>query len=161
MNNIRYWKEQKDGSKWRWMMDDQDAGFDLFGNENFGSTHNTLEFATAEDSDNWRNYPEATFLLRSLLENDTFKTAFENKFRGYLTTTFEPTRVKTLINSMKSVIEPEMPRHIQRWRGDGPNDPLTEDMGDWNMFINIILDFAEVRADIVSGHLDDKFGLNE
>jgi len=31
-------------------------------------------------------------------------------------------------------------------------------MGDWNMFVNRIHDFADGRADAISAQLDDKFG---
>lgn len=155
-NNIRYWKERKDGAQWRWMMDDQDATFYLF--KEFSADHNTLDLATSYNTYGERNPEWSTFMLRSLLENETFKAEFVNKFRAYLSTTFEPTRVKSIINDMTNTIRPEMQRHINRWRGDGPNDPLTEDMGDWNMFVNRILDFADRRAAVISGQLDDKFG---
>ncbi len=137
-------------------MDDQDATFGLF-NE-FKADHNTLVLATSVNSDPERNPAWSTFMLRKLLENDTFKNQFVSKFRNYLTTTFEPTNVKTLVTSMKEAIEPEMQRHIDRWAGDGPNNPLVEDMGDWNMFINHIMTFADQRADVVSGQLTDMFG---
>ena len=155
-NNTRYWKEQKDGAKWRWMMDDQDGTFGLF-NE-FKADHNTLVLATSVDSDPERNPDWSTFMLRKLLENDTFKSQFVSKFRTYLSTTFAPTRVKALVTSMKETIEPEMQRHIDRWAGDGVNNPLVEDMGDWNMFINHIMNFADSRADVVNGQLTDMFG---
>jgi hypothetical protein len=160
VNNTRYWKEQKAGAKWRWMLEDQDASFYLF--KEFDASKNVLSIATSEYSDvygnDFRNPSESTFMLRSLLENDTFKDKFVSKFRAYLNSTFVPTRVNGIIDGFVNKLQPEMQRHIDRWRGDGPNDPLVEDMGDWNMFVNRIRDFANRRADVVKGHLTDMFG---
>ncbi len=159
-NNIRYWKEQKEGAKWRWMMDDQDAGFNLFdedpsGNpEDFGLTHDTLAFAVAEDSDNWRNEPWSTFLLRNLLTNDGFKNSFVDRYNALLTSTFQSNNVVTLINQMKAVIEPEMSKHIEKWGDAGPDyDNKTQ----WNNNVGVMLDFANERPAIAKGHLDAMF----
>ncbi len=159
-NNIRYWKEQKEGAKWRWMMDDQDAGFNLFDEnpsgdpEDFGLTHDSLTFATAEDSDDWRNESWSTLLLRSLLANDTFKDTFVARYDALLTSTFKSSNVTALINEMKAVIEPEMQRHIDTWGDTGPD---YADMDQWNSNVEIMRNFANERPDIAKGHLDQMF----
>jgi len=159
-NNIRYWKEQKEGAKWRWMMDDQDAGFNLFSEdasenpEDFGLNHNTLAFAVAENSDNWRNAPWSTFLLRSLLKNEGFKNAFVNRYNVLLDSTFKSENMVALINQMKAVIEPEMPRHIATWGAAGP-DYTT--INQWNSNVDVMIDFAQKRPTIAREHLNTMF----
>lgn len=156
-SNIRYWREQKVGAKWRWMMDDQDYGFDIYGDErprNYGLNHNTLAWSVASNSPNEDNAPWSTFLFRSLLENADFKNAFINRYNALLTTTFASSHVTTLIKRMKAVIVPEMPRHIATWGDAGP-DYAT--MDDWSDKVDVMLNFAEKRPDIAKSHLDQLF----
>ncbi len=159
-NNIRYWKEQKDSAKWRWMMDDQDAGFNLYDEDpsdnpmDFGLYHDTLTFALAEDSDDWRNEDWSTFLFRSMMENANFQNAFVSRYNTLLDSTFQSANVKTLINSMKAVIADEMPRHISTWGDDGPD---YANMGQWEDNVDVMLDFAQNRPAIAREHLDSMF----
>ncbi len=159
-NNIRYWKEQKEDAKWRWMMDDQDAGFYLYDEDpsrdpkDFGLMHNTLAFAIDDNSDDWRNRPLATFLLRNLLKNETFKRMFVTRYYELLDTVFAPERVRSLIDDMTEVIEPEMPRHIATWGDAGPDYP---DMDAWYHNVDVMRNFADKRADIAKYYLDEMF----
>ena len=132
-------------------MDDQDVAFNLFNEDNnYGLYKNMLEHATNPDSDDWRNPPESTFLMRNLLKNTTFKNDFVTRYESLLATTFAPANVKALINQMKAVIEPEMPRHIKTWGDAGP-DYTTIQL--WNDNIDVVIDFAENRPAIVKEHL--------
>ena len=159
-NNIRYWKEQKEGAKWRWMMDDQDAGFQLYdedpsnGPKDFGLMHNTLAFATDDNSSDWRNRPWATLLLRNLLKNETFAHRFVARFYELLETAFAPERVRSMIEQMQQRIAPEMPRHIATWGDAGP-DYAT--MDDWYYYVDVMRHFANKRADISRRYLEEMF----
>jgi len=155
--NIRYWKETGKG-KWRWMMDDQDYGFNLFDEDSrpdpdsFGLYHDTLSFATENHSDDYRNPSYSTFLLRSLFENDTFKNAFIARYNSLLNTTFKSSNVQALIYRMRDVIKPEMQKHVDKW-----GDYSGCNMEDWNSNIDTMIEFANKRPAIAKGHLDNKF----
>ncbi len=159
-NNIRYWKEQKEGAKWRWMMDDQDAGFHIYDeepshtSEDFGLYHNTLAFAIDDDSDDWRNRPWATFLLRSMFRNTMFKDHFVDRYHELLDSTFRSENIIALIKQMKSVIEPEMPRHIKTWGSAGPD---YANMRQWHGNVEHMINFAAKRPAIAKKHLVDMF----
>lgn len=112
-NNVKYWRLNDTKSKWRWIIYDTDFGFGMY-NPN-ACSNNTLEFATEENGPGWPNPPCSTFLLRTLLENETFRHSFINHFADHLNTTFTATRVNEFIAQMKAGIEPEMIRHRQRW----------------------------------------------
>jgi len=159
-NNIRYWKEQKKGAKWRWMMDDQDVGFHVYdeesseSSEDFGLFHNTLAFAIDDDSDDWRNRPWATFLLRNMFKNSTFIEHFVQRYHELLDTTFRSQNIVELIERMQSVIEPEMPRQIETWGDAGPD---YSSMEQWYKNVEHMKNFAIKRPVIAKKHLTNMF----
>ncbi len=152
-NNIRLWNSTKPGSKWRWLLCDLDFGFGLspFGYVEDHTNHNTLIVATQPDfSGAWPNPPYSTLLLRSLSTNTDFSQKFINNFCDQLNTTFQPERVKGIINNFKTLLSPEMARHKARFPESAP---------DWNNEINVMLTFADKRANIVFNHIMTKFHL--
>lgn len=150
--NIKYWRQHGENHKWRWILFDTDLGF---GAHQRGQVHsNTLENATAETSTYYANPSWSTFLLRSLLENEDFRNQFIQRFAAHLNTTFKRQRVLSLIDSLKTILEPEMPRHIEKWpRSTSFNEG-------WAYHVNVMRDFAIRRPGYVRDHLAAKFDLN-
>ncbi|MCQ2101638.1 MAG: CotH kinase family protein [Fibrobacter sp.] len=112
-NNLKKWRCTNPETKWKWFIYDTDFGF---GNDYSNYTNNIFEFATAEDGESWPNGPQSTFLLRKLLENQTFKTAFINRMATLLSMNFNSGRTLARINAMMSEIESEIKRDQKRWR---------------------------------------------
>jgi hypothetical protein len=149
-NNNRYWRERPDG-KWRWSVYDLDFAFDLPGA--IGTVaHHTLAFATEPGGTSWPNPDYSTFLLRTLLENDSFRETFISRFAHYLNTNFESDHVIQTIDNMAAVIAPEMPSHIDRWGA-----PV--DVEKWNEEVDTMRSFAKERPDFVQAHLLSYFDL--
>jgi len=142
-HNIKYWRPKTSEGKWRWMIYDTDFGFGLRGNY----SHNTLTQATNE-SGTW-----STFLLRSLLYNESFKNEFIQRFSSHLNITFAPDRVINIIDSLKSNIEYEMPNHIDRWG-------TISSMNEWEDNVEIMREFANQRPLFVRNHILEKFNLS-
>ncbi|HDS85217.1 MAG TPA: DUF1080 domain-containing protein, partial [Phycisphaerales bacterium] len=158
-NNNDWWRKRTDAyepdapyghdGRWRWMLFDTDFGFGHSG----GYTNNTLAYATAV-SDAWNNPQWATYLLRKLLENETFKTDFINRYADLLNTAFLPERVVDVIDRMQAAIAAEMPNHIARWGRPGS-------INDWNNQVNVMRNFANQRPGYARTHLRDYFGLGQ
>lgn len=162
-NNIKYWRPKTPKGKWRWMMFDVEAGFQLWGNYD----HNSIEFATDSNSTAWNNKPWSTFLLRTLLKNNEFKNEFVQKFALHLNTTFKPERVLNFIDSLKSQITDEIPKHIERWAiGCSPSNPESSDgctfqsVAAWESNVERMNVFAENRPEYIAGFVNDKFDLS-
>lgn len=85
-SNHRSWKEKKEGSKWRWMIDDVDYGF---------KDKDINLFERLRDK---RDYYLLTKLFNGLLKNETFKTKFKNRFIDLLDTKFTPSKMKELVD---------------------------------------------------------------
>ena len=148
--NIRYWKPQTQGGKWRWILYDTDWGFGLHDKNAY--KNNSIEFHTKPDGRRWPNPAWSTFILRKLLENSEFKRAFINRFADRLNTTFSKENIAAEIDFHQNRLEPEIKRHLKRWR-------RSEKV--WRNQIEIMRTFGEKRQAYMRQHLREKFNLGE
>ena len=150
--NIKYWREQGENHKWRWILFDLDLGFGAHERGQYYS--NTLENATATSATYYANPSWSTFLLRKLLENPGFKNQFIQRFASRLNITFSPQRVLSIIDSLKLNIEAEIPRHIQKW------EESTSFNSGWSYHVGVMEEFAIQRPAYMIEHIIGKFGLS-
>ena len=147
--NVKYWRNSNNG-KWRWILYDTDWGFGYTGPNAY--LHNTLDYATDPSaSDDASNAPWSTLILRKLLENELFKIDFINCFADFSNSIFDSSAVIEKINSMKSLIEPEIQRHGERWG--------TFDLIEWLDNVQVLRDFANQRIHYLRLYFIQKFGL--
>ncbi len=146
-NNIKYYKPQTPGGKWRWLIFDTDFGFHLY---NDSYNHNTLEFATAPNGPGWPNPPWSTLLLRKLLENDYFRLLFINRFADHINTTFHPERVHRLLDYFQEMFDGEIDRQRKRWPGSA---------GGYQSRLQRMRQFADRRPSYMRSHIRKKFKL--
>ncbi len=146
VNNMKLWRQLPDG-KWRWILYDLDAGF---GGENY----NMFLHATANDSSiTWPNPPESTFLFRNLLQNESFKFEFIDRYAEILNTDFGVERMVNKLDSIKDIYGPEVPGHIDRWHY--PNS-----LNAWDADIaNDLLSFLQKRPCVVREQIMSFFEL--
>ncbi|RXR21972.1 CotH kinase family protein [Flavobacterium stagni] len=135
--------------RWRTAIKDTDAGFSLMLDVN---DHNTLEFATALGGPDWPNPEWSTLILRRLLENDSFKLSFINRFADMMNTYFLPSRVVGLSSQFAMGIEPEISEQIARWHA-----PF--DYAWWVHSQDVIGSFANERPAYQREHIRLKFGI--
>ncbi|WP_166426964.1 CotH kinase family protein, partial [Flavobacterium psychrotolerans] len=157
-NNVQYWRNKisaydstapygLDG-RWRWLLHDMDATFS-FGTNDFNG--NTLELATSINTTD-TNPEWSTLLLRKMLENNTFKTDFINRFADLLNTSFLPARIISKMNEMKTVIAPEMPGEMTRWN-------VPSDLNEWQEYIDDQINFANARPALQRNHIRSVFAI--
>ncbi|RPH94653.1 MAG: hypothetical protein EHM72_15470, partial [Calditrichaeota bacterium] len=147
-NNIKYYRPQRLGGKWRWLIYDTDFGFHLY---DTSYSHNTLAYALQDDGPSWPNPPWSTFLLRKFMENEYFKRLFINRFADHLNTTFDPERIHALLDYFEDLIEPEKERQRQRWPGS---------LGEYDGRLRRMRTFTDRRIDFVRTHIRSQFQLN-
>ncbi|KAA3617029.1 MAG: T9SS C-terminal target domain-containing protein [Calditrichaeota bacterium] len=134
--NEKLWKERVENSKWRWVLLDLDFGFGTYDNY----TYNALSIATS------------SFIFEKLLESTDFKNEFIQRFAIYLNTVFQEERVVHIFDSLKSKIETEIPRHIERW-GEIPS------YNTWKANVNVMQEFGSKRQKYQRQHILNFFGL--
>jgi hypothetical protein len=127
-HNIMAWKPQS-GGKWKWILNDLDRGF-------FDAESNLISY-----------YVERSVIpLKQLLANTAYKKYFGKRLADHLFTTFEPERVKSIINKFSNTIEKEIPNHIERWKGTTSSygNPISS-VNYWNGEIDKMKVFADGR----------------
>lgn len=149
--NIRYWRAQADTGKWRWVLYDLDITFGI--NDWKGYKRNTLERMTKKNNETWPDPPWSTFIIRKLLENDSLKQHYINRFADVLNTSYSSKSVNRKINHYHDLLQKEMPYHVVKWRS------LKIDT--WERNINILRDFANYRPSYCRQHLISRFDLGD
>ena len=147
-NNNYYWRTINGGSdeslyghdgKWRWMVNDLDEAF-----------HDPLHNRLVETIDQ----PQRTsFLFRSLLQNETFRLQFLNRFADLLNTLFREEVVLAKIDEFEALFLPEMEEQIQRWGQPGGS------VEGWQANVEDMREFARLRPEIQRQQLVDYFDL--
>jgi len=146
MGNIKYWKEQAPGARWRWLLYDLDAGFR-------NPEYNMLQHATKTGGTLWPNPDHATLLFRSLLQNPGFTDQFVSRLNFLITTPYHRDRILNTLNEYQAVYEPELKEHFERW-------PTTGLMEDWLTDIHKSQYFARSRAFYLKSRMQEFFGLD-
>ncbi len=143
--NIRFWREQSEEGRWRWITFDLDWAFWV---NNYD--HNTLRFVTNPAGTGYgRNL--STVIMTNLLKNPDFRDLFIERLAYHLNYTFETGRVLTLIDELVANIEPEMPRQLERWGGS---------MSRWNSEVDVLRTFAERRHAYLLRYIKNYFKLS-
>ena len=107
--NIRFYRENSEGSKWRWIFFDVDWAL-------FPSTY------TYNYINNYLN-PEGhgvgkmfnTTIMSNLIKNKSFRTRLLEIHSKHLKTTFETERLLKIFDELVEEIRPEMKEHCERW----------------------------------------------
>jgi len=179
IGNIKSWRPRTAKGLFRWMLYDQDYGFNLWKPEvylpamkrDYADYDNMFKFYTAGSGTGtgWPNEGGRTLLLRRMLLNDSFKERFIKRCADLLNGPFREERVVQTIQEMAAVIRPEIPRHLQRWnwaslqqRGfDRPHqreyEPFTQET--WEKNIQVLIDFAQKRPAKLRQDCANHFGL--
>ncbi|MBT7579663.1 MAG: T9SS type A sorting domain-containing protein [Candidatus Marinimicrobia bacterium] len=142
------------GQKWRWILNDLDAGFNQYPGQMHPPEENMF------DNNSLTGFRE----YQKLKQNEQFQFKFINTFADHLNTIFEPEYFISVIDSLRAIIEPEMPRHVERWRntfipgeswiGDGINS-----MEEWDYELQRLYDFATIRESHAWGFIENEFSL--
>ncbi|MEX1193193.1 MAG: CotH kinase family protein [Brumimicrobium sp.] len=143
-NNMRLWRERKEGKKWRWIFFDGDGGYS-------GFDFNALEHALAEHNNTWSTSPVATLFLRKLLENDLFKNQFINRLDFLLENELKPENTLKYFEKIKQLIEHEVPDQIKHF--DFPDN-----LSLWSDTTDHMEKYFNYRHCEIKKHFNERFG---
>ena len=151
-HNREIWRDRGNESVWRWVLVDMDRGFDAnrIGSNQIQDIFNEFE------------------LFRYLISNEQFKNEFIQRYSERINTTFTPDRVISIIDSLASEIEAELPRHISKWGNFIDSLSITEwgmssgipSIERWNTEVQKFRTFAEQRPTSAIQNLSDLFSLS-
>ncbi|MCG8329865.1 MAG: lamin tail domain-containing protein [Chitinophagales bacterium] len=156
--NTGWWRGlNPDGKhkKWGYILWDLDATFDYY--INYSGVPNTSPNAQPCDLEDIAEFMDDFFwgmdvgqhekiFLKLLDENPTFKQLYYSRYADMMNTTYSCDNMITTLDSMLAVIEPEMPRQINRWGGS---------LGEWQANVQELKNFIEERCMLIDdGMLD-------
>ncbi|MDO9578113.1 MAG: CotH kinase family protein [Candidatus Cloacimonadales bacterium] len=142
--NIKFWRENTEGSKWKWIIFDLDFGLGYWGNAEF----DMLEFALEPNGPSYPNPPWSTFLFRKLVTNNQFVHDLANLFADYMNSIFNPNHYNSVQWNLHDYLEPEMQNHVLRW---------DHTMTSWENEMLVMEWFMEDRIDFMKVHIMDHF----
>lgn len=163
-NNMEFWRLKvpfredappgHDG-RWRWMFFDLDQSFgfreesdDVTPDETF----DMIEWILTEKSP-VVNHTWPGMIFRRLLQNQGFKNSFINRIADHLNTSFQPDRMAAIVDSIKTLIAPEMENHMDRWI-------YPKSHGLWTENIENLYTFINHRSDYLREHVMNHFGID-
>jgi len=160
-NNHKFWKSKYDGSKWRWILFDTDTGYGLWdewwqdGRTGYKVNHFHHATSLGYEGGGWPNPPFSTYIFRKLIENESFKNQFINRFLDLLNTRLSSRNVINTIDSLTFKLQSSMPRHLERW--DVWDDDLPEI---YDYEVGKLKEFAINRPRFSKMHMKNFFNLN-
>lgn len=144
--NNRYWRNRDTNGKWRWIATDLEHAFGQLGGDPF--SENTIAKLAGFSGD----LPEwSTLLFNRLLQNPGFRDGFMQRSAAYLNTIFSPDATLAAVDSLKTILQTQMPRHIGRWH-------TPSSMQVWQSNVNQVKTYLENRPAHYRQHLSDLFG---
>ena len=140
-NNMRCW--QQGDNPWRWIFFDGDIGlitkeFDAFSN------------ATYDGPSSYPSSSTCTLFLRKLLENESFKVNFINRFNQLLSSAFAYETTKTLLDQAYETLKEEIPSQVARFHNP-------DSLQLWQQHIEGIDAFLSLRKNFVLSQMHDYY----
>lgn len=147
--NIKYWRERREGAKWRYLLFDLDTSMGRY-----AWTHTDRKAYERIITQQGETNPHV-ILHRALMENENYKNYFLNRYADMLNTVFAAEQFSAAVEAAAERIRPEMPQHYDRW-----SDCFScSTMAAWDsLHLPNLLYFAENRAITNRGFLQEFFG---
>jgi len=154
--NTGWWRglnPDGDHKKWGYILWDLDATFDYY--INYSGVPNISPNAKPCDLEEIADYMDQFFmyytfqqdgdvgqhekiLLKLLEENDQFKQLYYSRYADIMNTIYTCENMNETLDRMLAVIEPEMPRQIDRWGGS---------MAEWEQNVARLKNFINLRCE--------------
>jgi len=142
--NTTAWRAMNSSGMWRWVLNDTDNGF-------LNPNYDTLAVLLDATSSSYPNPEWSTRLFRTLLQNSDFKEKFISRFSTHLNSTFEESRVSSIVKTMTDVVDSEMDRDFARWPVQGGLS--------WSEYRNNLENFAIHRTENMRNFLETNFNI--
>ena len=154
--NTAWWRGRHpdgDAKRWRYALWDMDASFGHYINySGVPDTGPTADPCNPESMGNLGGQGHIP-VLNALLGNETFWNTYINRWADLGNTAFSCTNMHAVLDSMVAVIEPEMPRQLDRWGGS---------MAGWENELQELRDFIDSRCeDEVVGGMEDCYDIEQ
>lgn len=139
--NIKFWRENKEGAKWRWIFFDVDWAL-------FGSTYENNLIDNYMDPDGHGvGKGFSTVITSNISKNKQFRQRMIEIFSQHLNTTFETERMLKIYDELIAEIDSEMPYYLERWDISGYES--------WQSRVATLRKIIEKKRGIFINHMID------
>ncbi len=135
-HNREFWKAHTPRSKWRWFLPDMDRTFKL-------SAINANEFDSILRNDD---------LLDRIKNQPQFQAQLAQRYAAHLATTFSPTRIHDIVDSLGALTTPQLDRHEAKW-------PNSIDSAEQALGLLEIKDYTTLRSATVHDEISSELGI--
>ncbi|MGL4597572.1 MAG: CotH kinase family protein, partial [Bacteroidia bacterium] len=154
-NNIKYWRMQTPEGKWRYILWDTDLSWGANGPFNADMLDNAIHPAV--------NNPHSD-MLRSLLDNPSFRNYFINRYADLMNTAYLPVNIEKSVRKIEAEMAPEMDRNFDLWgNANSSFAPLILqwpcDTNQWGQQVDDMLLFTQLRLPFARTYVQTQFGL--
>ncbi len=139
-HNREFWRDRKAGGKWHWFLPDMDRTFQA---GNIGS--NILNQMLGSE--------DALVLLKT---SPQFMNRLAQRFAAHIASTFKPTRIGGIIDTLAAEVDGELARHETRWSAVGGTTITAHNAG-----VQDVKDFMAQRDGNVHAELQNELSLAE
>ncbi|MCQ2253135.1 MAG: CotH kinase family protein [Bacteroidales bacterium] len=151
-NNIKWWRTQGTGGKWRWIMFGAEFSCNIYGGSpDRNSVYNAIDI----NSDAWGTKPTSwgNLLMRRLLENDGFRSHFIQRMAYLMDHTYNYDRVSEFADSLQSLIRNDYPKLAERW------PDWWSYTWDWESRCRNMKEWFQNRPMYIEQHMQNYFGV--
>jgi hypothetical protein len=156
-NNIKYWRTNKPVGKWRYMLWDTDLSLGFIPWYDGADTTNMLNRTINPSTSN-----PHSIMLKSLLNNITFRNYFVDRYCDLMNTIFYPSNYRKKADALHDEMLPEMGRQFAMWGGTSPMQGFigrSIDVPSWEANIDTMEMFMTTRWPFAHTHIQDQFNL--
>ena len=109
--NKKFYRENKEGAKWQWVMFDFDM---TLRSDCINGVTNSIK-AMFNPNGHGSGNAFSTVLQCALIKNAGFKQKFLERYAYHLNNTFQPERMNAILDTMVAEIDGEMAQHCNLW----------------------------------------------
>ncbi len=145
--NIKFWRENTEGAKWRWVFFDVDWAL-------FGSTYTTNIFDNYMDPVGHgvgRGF--RTTITSNIIKNKHFRQRMMEICGQHLKTTFDTDRMLKILDELVAEIDSEMPYHYDRWQ--------VHTYDNWLKRVDTVRNIVKEKNEIFRGHVIDALNMTQ
>lgn len=148
LNNVKIWRPDTNGGKWRYVLYDTDASFGYFGQNIYDNYLNYARFPSVSS--------QHSQIFNRILLNNEFKCQFANRYDDLINTIFQPSNFNQVSNELKNQISSAIPDHINLWANQGSG---LNSFSQWNNALANISSYNTARINTARLHLNQSLNL--
>ena len=137
-HNREFWRGTTEGSKWRWVVNDMDRGFN-------NATGSIID-----------DFISSYTLFQRMDNNADFVNRLIQRYAAHLSSSFYPQRISDELDVLSAAQSGEMQRQVERWSADGGIPSVSA----WQSDLASIKQFAQDRPAYALSRLEQELGLS-